>query len=130
MHIKIKVSILLISIFLSTFGVVSGSAQASAKITKIRAKVEKYGAGKKVSVTLTDGTKYKGRIKEISRNDFSVQARKTNQTNKFSYSEVAKIKKSSYTKWIIIGVVAGAVTAVMIPLSIRCRNESRNALCL
>ena len=120
---KIILSILLATVFLSTVGVNAVLAQANSKATEIRARVNKYGVGKKVSVTLTDGVKYKGRIKKINQDDFSVEIRKSTQTKTFSYDDVKKIKKSSYAKWIIIGAgIAGAVIVSAIAATSICRG--------
>jgi len=130
MNIKISASLLLVAVIFSSLSVTTVFSQADDNIAEIRARVNDYGVGKKVSVTLKHGVKYKGKIGEIDQDGFSVRDKKTKKSIKFSYADVEKVKKSSYTKWIIIGVAAGAAIAVFIPLSQRCRNEGANALCL
>ena len=130
MFIRVKVMILLVVLLFSTIGVEANLAQTGSKTEEIRAKVTEYGIGKKVTVKLRDDTKFKGEISGIDQDSFSVKDSKSNTSKTFTYDEVSKIKKSSYTKWIVIGVVAAVAVAVIIPLSQRCRNEGSNSLCL
>ena len=126
---KCKASMFLLAILLGNFGASIGWAQkADADAAKVKDKVAEYGVGKKVSVKLNDGSKFKGRISEINADDFSVKPKKGNSET-FSYGDVAKIKKSSLTKWITIGAVAAGAVIAIVVLTIPCRNEG-STLCL
>ena len=54
MFIRVKVMILLVVLLFSTIGVEANLAQTDSKTEEIRAKVTKYGIGKKVTVKLRD----------------------------------------------------------------------------
>jgi uncharacterized membrane protein len=129
MFIKSKIIILLVVLLFSTIGVGVNLAQTDSKTEKIRAKVTKYGIGKKVTVQLQFDEKFKGEISSIEKDSFSVRIPKSNTSKTFTYSEVMDIKKPSYAKWIVIGVVAAVATVAIIALDRRCRNEGNTRLC-
>ncbi len=123
MYKQIFTTIIFIALAMATFGTQPVSAQSAESAEKIRAKVNKYGAGKKVTVLLKFDKKEIGEIRDINADDFTIADSSTGEIKSFSYSEVVSVKKKSYAKWIAIGaVVAGAVVAVVV-LTLPCRNE-------
>jgi hypothetical protein len=128
---RIKAIFLLVGLLISSVGAVANLAQTDSQTEAVRAKVAKYGVGKKVTVTLRDSTKIRGKIGSIDQDGFSLEESGSDTSRSFTYDEVGKIKKASNTKWIVIGVAAGAAAVVgLVLLDKRCRNEGSTTLCL
>ena len=114
------------------FGVFGGSAAwaQTNDSTKIRNKLIDYGTDRKVAVTMRDKTVVKGKLTSIGTDTFTVTDGKTGNVQTISYGDVAKVKRTSITKWIVIGAVAGVGAVLLLTLNSRCRSEGNNSLCL
>jgi hypothetical protein len=99
----------------------TATAQSTAEIDKIRAKVQTLSTGKdsQVQVKFRDQTKLKGYIQSVEPLSFTLRDPKDGKTQSVLYSEVESVSRVSggvSTKtWLIIGgVAAGAVTTWLI----------------
>jgi hypothetical protein len=115
-----RVSSLLLVILLvfSSTGFADQSTETP-QVAKIKAQVQKRGAGEKskVRVTLANGTMVKGYIGKIDESSFDVNGSKSGQATSISYAEVQKIQGpglSTGAKVGIVVVVAVAIVALII----------------
>lgn len=99
----------------------TATAQSTAEIEKIRAKVRTLSTSKEsqVEVKFRDRTKLKGYIDAVDPLSFVLKDSKTGTSQSVAYSEVESVSKASggiSTKtWLILGgVAAGAVTTWLI----------------
>jgi hypothetical protein len=99
----------------------TATAQSTAEIDKIRAKVQTLSTSKdsQVQVKFRDQTKLKGYIQSVEPVSFTLRDPKDGKTQAVLYSEVESVSRASSgvsTKtWLIIGgVAAGAVTTWLI----------------
>lgn len=96
------------------------SAQSTAEIEKIRAKVQTLSASKEsqVQVKFRDRTKVKGYIESVEPVTFKLRDPKDGTSQSIAYSEVESVSKAdgvSTKTWLILGgVAAGAVTTWLI----------------
>lgn len=97
------------------------TAQSTAEIQKIRAKVQTLAATKdsQVEVKFRDHTKLKGYIDSVEPASFSLRNPKDGTSQSIAYSEVENVSKVGPTistkTWLILGgVAAGAVTTWLI----------------
>lgn len=97
------------------------TAQTSADVEKIRAKVQTLSASKdlRVEVKFRDKTKLKGYIVSVEPVSFTLKDRKDGKSQSINYSEVDSVGKAnngvSTKTWVIVaGVAAGAVTTWLI----------------
>lgn len=94
------------------------TAQDSATIEKVRAKVTRLGVGRdaRVEVRLRDNTKVKGYISAANQDSFTVSDAKTGAAQNVDYADVREVKKSgggiSTKTWIILAGVATAAVIV------------------
>ena len=100
---------------------VTATAQSTADIEKIRAKVQTLATSKdsQVQVKFRDRTKLKGFIDSVEPVSFKLRDPKDGTLQSIAYSEVESVSKASNgvsTKtWLILGgVAAGAVTTWLI----------------
>jgi len=100
---------------------VTATAQSTADIEKIRAKVQTLATSKdsQVEVKFRDRTKLKGFIESVEPVSFKLRDPKDGTSQSIAYSEVESVSKASNgvsTKtWLILGgVAAGAVTTWLI----------------
>lgn len=100
---------------------VTATAQSTADIEKIRAKIQTLATSKdsQVEVKFRDRTKLKGFIESVEPVSFKLRDPKDGTSQSIAYSEVESISKASNgvsTKtWLILGgVAAGAVTTWLI----------------
>lgn len=95
-----------------------GQAAEAPQAAKIKAQVQKRGAGEKskVRVTLGNGTTVKGYISKIEETSFEVNGNKTGHATSISYTDVQKIQGPGLSTGakIGIGVVAGAAIVVVV----------------
>ncbi len=126
---KTKSVFFLLILVCGVFGGTAALAQTD-NATKIRNKLIDYGTGKKVAVTMLDKSKTTGKLTSIGTDTFTVADGKSGSVQTISYGDVAKVKRTSITKWVTIGVVAGVAAVLLIALNQRCRNEGNNSLCL
>ncbi len=99
----------------------TATAQSTAGIEKIRAKVQTLSASRdsQVQVKFRDQTKVKGYIDSVEPVSFTLRDPKDGTSQSIAYSEVDSISKAdagiSTKTWLILGgVAAGAVTTWLI----------------
>lgn len=118
-HLVIALSVIItaLSFVLPT----TATAQSTADVEKIRAKVQTLSASKdsQVEVKFRDKTKMKGYIVSVQPVSFNLRDPKDGTSQLINYSEVDSVSKASSgvsTKtWLILGgVAAGAVTTWLI----------------
>jgi small nuclear ribonucleoprotein (snRNP)-like protein len=112
---------LLISVTASAVYARSQDDKRTREIEKIKEDVRKLGVGQeaRVEVTLHDGRKFKGTIREATDDTFLVLEEKTKTTITVPYSDVAKLKgKNGLTAAKVginvakgVGIVAGVAAA-------------------
>jgi small nuclear ribonucleoprotein (snRNP)-like protein len=119
--LSVALGCLLISVTAS--GVYAGSQddKQARRIEKVKENVRKLGAGPdaRVEVTLYDGRKFKGTIREATNDTFLVLEEKTRTIITVPYSDVAKLKgKNGLTAAKVginvakgVGIVAGVAAA-------------------
>ncbi len=100
------------------------------QVAKIKAQVQKRGAGEKskVRVTLGNGTMVKGYISKIEETSFDVNGSKTGQAIVITYTDVQRIQGPGLSTGakLGIGVVVGvAIAAVVIAIVF---HEASNGL--
>jgi hypothetical protein len=110
-----------LSIIITAFSfVLPASAQSTAEIEKIRARVRTLSMSKdsQVHVKFRDRTKVKGYIASVEPVTFTLKDPKDGSLQSIAYSEVESVNKAegvSTKTWLIIGgVAAGAVTTFLI----------------
>jgi hypothetical protein len=100
-----------------------GAPREAQRVARIKAEVQKRGAGKnsKVRVTLENGATVKGSISKIEESSFDVIANKTRQATSILYSDVQKIRGPGLSTGakIAIGVAIGVVVLVIIAVEAR-----------
>src|SRR5918912_1244257 len=114
-HLAIALSVIITAL---SFGLpVTATAQWTAEIEKIRAKVQILSANgdSQVQVKFRDQTKVKGYIGSVEPVSFTLRDPKDGTSQSIAYSEVDSISKAgsgiSTKTWLILGgVAAGAVT--------------------
>jgi hypothetical protein len=99
----------------------TATAQSTAAIEKIRAKVQTLSASRdsQVQVKFRDQTKVKGYIDSVGPVTFTLRDPKDGTSQSIAYSEVDSVGKAgdgiSTKTWLILGgVAAGAVTTWMV----------------
>ena len=82
---------------------------------KIMVEVHRLGFGKRVKVKLHNGTKVRGRITGLARDQFVVTDSETGETMKVAFGDVASVSKQREMPGVLKGVVVGvAVTAAVV----------------
>ena len=106
------VLLLIVSVALCGFPVISAQGTVDLKAAKVRSKVESLGVHTRVEVKLHDKTKLRGQISGTDADSFYVDNLAGEKT-KVLYSEVSEVKKEgggwSTKHWIILGSVAGGL---------------------
>ena len=118
-HLAITLSVIVTAL---SFGLpVTATAQSTADIEKIRARVQTLSTSRdsQVEVKFRDRTKLKGFIESVEPVSFKLKDPKDGTSQSIAYSEVDSVSKASSgisTKtWLILGgVAAGAVTTWLI----------------
>ena len=118
-HLALSLSLIIIGLNLLLPSHVT--AQSSADVEKVRARVQMLSASSdtQVEVRFRDKTKLKGNIISVEPVMFHLRDSKSGTTQSIAYSEVDSVNKASggiSTKtWLIIGgIAAGAVTTWLI----------------
>ena len=99
-------------LLLANVNVISGQQNAVELDRRIKAQVNDWGAGAKVTVFLKDGTKVRGSIGQILDDSFDVTLNKQTQSSIISYRDVQKVKRrgwSTTAKLAVGGLIGGAV---------------------
>jgi hypothetical protein len=104
-----------------SFSPAIATAQSTAEIEKIRARVQTLSTSKdsQVEVKFRDGTKIKGYIDRVEPLSFTLRNAKDGTSQSIIYSEVDSVSKAgggiSTKTWLILGgVAAGAVTTWLV----------------
>ncbi len=117
-YLAITLSVIITAL---SFGLpATASAQSTAEIEKIRARVQTLSTSKdsQVQVKFRDRTKVKGYIESVEPVSFKLRDPKDGTSQSIAYSEVESVSKAdgiSTKTWLILGgVAAGAVTTWLI----------------
>ncbi|MFN2406733.1 MAG: hypothetical protein ABR594_11820 [Pyrinomonadaceae bacterium] len=116
-HLAVMLSVVITAL---SFGV-RATAQSTAEVEKIRAKVQTLSASRdsQVEVKFRDETKVKGYIDSVGPVTFTLRDPKDGTSQSIAYSEVDSVGKAgggvSTKTWLILGgVAAGAVTTWLV----------------
>jgi hypothetical protein len=118
-HLAVMLSVVITAL---SFGLpATATAQSTAEIEKIRAKVQTLSASRdsQVEVKFRDQTKVKGYIDSVGPVTFTLRDPKDGTSQSIAYSEVDSVGKAgdgiSTKTWLILGgVAAGAVTTWLV----------------
>lgn len=105
----------------STSGTTQVQTQETPQAAKVKARVQKRGAGEKSSVRakLVNGNEVKGYISKIEETSFTVTDKKTGQITTILYSDVQKIRGPGLSKGDKIALVAVGVAALALGFFVR-----------
>ena len=80
----------------TTQSVLAQTSKADQEIQKIKQKIEKVGVGEKtsVSVTMRDGTKFKGRLTGLADDSFALLDQKSSREVSIAYAQVQSVGSS------------------------------------
>jgi sRNA-binding regulator protein Hfq len=103
-----------VMLLLTNVNMIVGQQSAVELDRRIKARVNDYGAGAKVTVFLKDGTKVRGSIGQILDDSFDVTLNNETQSSIISYRDVQKIKRRGWstTAKVAVGGVIGAAVLV------------------
>lgn len=112
--------LLVVLLVFSSAGYAAQTVEAT-QAAKIKAQVQKRGAGEKsrVRVTLGNGTMIRGSITEIDETSFVVNASKTGQATAVSYADVQKIQGFGLSTGAKVGIgvaIGVAIAAVVVAI--------------
>lgn len=101
-------------LLLANVDLIVGQQSAIELDRRVKAQVNKAGAGAKVTVYLKDGTKIRGSIGQILDDSFDVTLNNQTQSSIISYRDVQKIRRRGWstTAKVVVGGVAGAAALV------------------
>ena len=122
--LKVFLSVSVIVLLLNMVGVVPAYAQsqddAQARSQKVKEAIVKLGTGEgaKVQLTLRDGRKLKGYVREADQDTFVVVDPKTGAATTVAYPEVKEIKGSKFLSGARIGLGVAAAVGIGVALSI------------
>ena len=86
---------------------------------RIKAQVNKLGAGSKVTVTLKDGTKVRGSISQILDDSFDVTLERQTQSSIISYRNVQDVRRRGWSSAAKVGLGIGlGVGAIVVVLGV------------
>ena len=93
-----------------------GQAAETPQPAKIKAQVQKRGAGEtsKVRVTLGNGTVVKGYISKIDESSFDLNGRKSGQATSISYNDVQKIQGPGLSTGAKVGIGVAIGVAIVV----------------
>jgi len=111
-------SLLLVALLIFSSAGYAAQMAETPQVAKIKAQVQKRGAGEKsrVRVTLGNGTMVKGYISKIEETSFDVNGNKTGKATSVSYTDVQKIQGPGLSTGakIAIGVTIGLAIAALV----------------
>ena len=117
-HLAVTLSVIITAL---SFSPAIVTAQSTAEIEKVRARVQTLSTSKdsQVEVKFRDRTKIKGYIDRVEPLSFTLRNAKDGTSQSITYSEVESVSKAgggvSTKTWLILGgVAAGAVTTWLI----------------
>ena len=108
-------SLLLIALLVFSSNGYAAQTTQSPQGARIKAQVQKRGAGEKskVRVTLGNGTMVKGYISKIEESSFDVNPNKTGQATSISYTDVQKIQGPGLPRGAKIAIGVGIGVAIV-----------------
>lgn len=126
--IRKQISAILICLLLVAFTAPFIQAQTDDASAKIKAKIAKYGSGKKkrVKVKTRDGRELKGYISRTDADAFDLTDSKNGQISTLAYRDVSSVNNISGLSIGTIATIAGLAAGGIIITSlllVRCRNE-------
>ena len=122
--LKRFLSVLIVVLLLNMVGVIPayGRSQGDAQVPsqKVKEAIVKRGTGEsaKVELTLSDGRKLKGYVREADQDTFVVVDPKTGTATTVAYLEVKEIKGSKFFSGARIGLGVAAAVGIGVALSI------------
>ena len=119
-------SLLLLALVVFSSAGYAAQTAGTPQVAKIKAQVQKRGAGEKskVRVTLGNGTMVKGYISKIEESSFDVNGGKTGQATSISYTDVQKIQGPGLSTGAKVGIgVAVGVAIVAVVFAYRVRQK-------
>jgi predicted extracellular nuclease len=123
-------SLLLVALLIFSSAGFAAQTTQSPQAVRIKAQIQKRGAGEKskVRVTLGNGTMVKGYVSNIEETSFDVTGSKTGQATSVSYVDVQKIQGPGLSTGAKVGIgvaVGVAIAAVVIAIIF---HEASNGL--
>jgi hypothetical protein len=123
-------SLLLVALLIFSSAGFAAQTTQSPPATRIKAQIQKRGAGEKskVRVTLGNGTMVKGYVSNIEETSFDVTGSKTGQATSVSYVDVQKIQGPGLSTGAKVGIgvaIGVAIAAVVIAIIF---HEASNGL--
>jgi hypothetical protein len=108
-------SLLLVALLVFSSAGYAAQSAGTPQVAKIKAQVQKRGAGEKsrVWVTLENGTMVKGYIGKVEESSFDVNPNKTGQATSISYTDVQKIQGPGLSKVAKVGIVVVVGVAIV-----------------
>ena len=96
--------------------VIVGQQSAVELDRQVKAQLNKFGAGAKITVYLKDGTKVRGSVGQILDDSFDVTLNDETKSSVISYRDVQKIKRRGWstTAKVVVGGLIGAAVLVLI----------------
>jgi predicted extracellular nuclease len=123
-------SLLLVALLIFSSAGFAAQTTQSPQAVRIKAQIQKRGAGEKskVRVTLGSGTMVKGYVSNIEETSFDVTGSKTGQATSVSYVDVQKIQGPGLSTGAKVGIgvaIGVAIAAVVIAIIF---HEASNGL--
>ena len=122
---KHLLSFALIGLLLNLVGVIPAYANAQEdarahNARKVKEEIMKLGTGEaaRVELTLRDGTKLKGYIREAGEENFVVIDAKTGAATAVTYPQVKQIKGNNLSSGVKIGIKLAAVVGIALGLTV------------
>jgi sRNA-binding regulator protein Hfq len=109
-----SIFLVVVTLLLANVDVIVGQQSAVELDRRVKAQVNKAGAGGKVTVYLKDGTKIRGSIGQILDDSFDVTLNNQTQSSIISYRDVQKVKRRGWstTAKVAVGGLVGAAALV------------------
>src|SRR5687768_7031524 len=114
MYNKASVLFLAAVLLFANNHILLGQTDVAAGDQRIKARVNKLGAGAKVTVTLKDGTKVRGSISQILEDSFDVTLEKQTQSSVISYRDVENVNRRGWSNTAKIGLGVGVGIGVVV----------------
>ena len=109
-----SIFLVVVTLLLANVDVIVGQQSAVELDRRVKAQVNKAGAGGKVTVYLKGGTKIRGSIGQILDDSFDVTLNNQTQSSIISYRDVQKVKRRGWstTAKVAVGGLVGAAALV------------------
>jgi hypothetical protein len=102
----------------------TGGDAAAKRAEKVKAGIQKLGAGKDshIEVTLADGTKLKGYVSEIKDTSFVVTSDATNAATEVPYPNAKKVQGNNLNTGVKIAIGVAIVVVVLLIIGFATRS--------